>query len=178
MYQHDPRHVDFLVESLGLENGNTVQTPISDDVKDENPMWLDTTNISKYRSHVARCLFFSQDRAGLTFAVNELCQRMSDPSQHSFSKLKRLVRYFKAERQWIQVFDFGNMSSEVTVFSDWAGDEETRQSSSAGVALVKATLLESVYKKTANHRQKQCRSRVVCSSIGTVRSEGSREHDV
>ena len=56
-YQHDSRHVDVLVESLGLENGNTVQTPMIDDVKDENPVWLDSEQISKYRSHVARCLF-------------------------------------------------------------------------------------------------------------------------
>ena len=27
MYQHDPRHIDVLVKELGLENGNTVQTP-------------------------------------------------------------------------------------------------------------------------------------------------------
>ena len=63
-----------------------------------------------------------------TFAVNELCWRMSDPSQPSFTKLKQLVQYFKGERerQWIQVFEFGNMSSEVTVVSDsdWAGDKE------------------------------------------------------
>ena len=56
-YQHDPRHVDVLVESLGLENGNTVQTPIIDDVKDENPVWLDSEQISKYRSRAARCFF-------------------------------------------------------------------------------------------------------------------------
>ena len=55
--QHDPRHVDVLVESLGLESGNTVQTPYFDDVKDENPVWLDSEQISKYRCHVARCLF-------------------------------------------------------------------------------------------------------------------------
>ena len=42
LYQHEDRHVDVLVESLGLENGNTMQTPIIDDVKDENPMWLDS----------------------------------------------------------------------------------------------------------------------------------------
>ena len=44
LYQHDLRHVDVLVESLRLENGNTVQTPKFDDVKDENPVWLDTAN--------------------------------------------------------------------------------------------------------------------------------------
>ena len=88
--------MNALVGSLGLENRNTVQTPTIDDAKDENPVWLDPVQISKYRSHVARCLFLSQDRA--TFAVNELRQRMSDPSQHSFSKLKRLVRYLNGER--------------------------------------------------------------------------------
>ena len=113
-----------------------MQTPTIDDVKVENPVWSSSEQIRKYRSHVARCLFLSQ--ADRTFAVNELCQRMSDPSQHSFSTLKRLVRYLKAERHWIQVFEFGDMSSEVTVFSDsdWAEDEETRKSSSAGVAVV------------------------------------------
>ena len=91
-------------------------------------MQLDPEQVTKYRSHVARCLFLSQDRADITFAVNELCQKMSDPTQHSFAKLKRLVRYLKEVRQWIQVFKFGDMSSEVTVLSDtdWIGDKETR----------------------------------------------------
>ena len=48
MYQHDPRHVDVLIESLGIETGNTVQTPIVDDVKNKNPVWLDPEQISKY----------------------------------------------------------------------------------------------------------------------------------
>ena len=116
MYQHDPRHVD--IERPGLENGNTVQTPIIDDATDENPEWLDSEQISKYRSLVARCLFLSQDRADTTFAVDELCQRMSDISQHTFSKLNRLVRYVTGERQWIKVFEVEDMSSDVTVFSD------------------------------------------------------------
>ena len=56
-----------------------------------------------------RCLFLGQDRGDITFAVNELCQTMSDPSQHTFSKLKRLVGYLKGERQWIQVFELVNI---------------------------------------------------------------------
>ena len=85
-------------------------------------MQLDPEQISKYRSHVARCLFFSRDRADMTFAVNELCRRMTDPTQHSCAKLKRLVRYLKGERQWI-------MNSEVTVFSDsdWAGGQRIEE---------------------------------------------------
>ena len=58
---------------------------------------------------MARCLFFSQDRADITFAVNELYQRMSDLLPHSFTKSKLFVRHLKGERQWIQVFEIGNM---------------------------------------------------------------------
>ena len=90
LYQHDPRRVDVLVANLGLVKGKAVQTPIIDDVKDENPVWLHPKQASEYRSHVARCLFLSPDRADITFAVNELRRRMSDPSAHCFTKLKRL----------------------------------------------------------------------------------------
>ena len=118
-------------------------------MKDENPAWLDSEQISKYRDHVARCSFLSQDRADITVAVKEVCQRMSDPSQHSFSKLKRLVQFLKGERQWIQVFEFGDMSSQVTVFSDsgWAGDKKTRKSSSAVIALVGQHFLKAYTRK-------------------------------
>ena len=48
--------------------------------------------------------------------------------------------------------------------------KETRRLSSEGVA-VGATPFDSVHKKTDDHRQKQCRIRTVCSSIGSIRSE-------
>ena len=82
-----PDTLTFSLRVWGFKNGNTVQTPTIDDVKVENPVWSGSEQIRKYRSLVARCLFVSQ--ADRTFAVNELCQRMSDPSQHSFSTLKR-----------------------------------------------------------------------------------------
>ena len=65
----------------------TLQAPIVDDVKDEKQVQISRGQI----------FFLSQDRADITFAVNELCQKMSDPPQHSFAKLKRLVRYLKGE---------------------------------------------------------------------------------
>ena len=93
MYQHDPRHVDVLVKDQGLERGNSVQTLATHDVTEEEVEPLDQMQSSKYRAQVARCLFFSQDRADITFILNELCQIMSDPTHQSLAKLKRLVRY-------------------------------------------------------------------------------------
>ena len=76
--QHDPRHVDVLVKDLGLEHGNYVQTPATLDVMEEEESEpLSQVQHQQYRSQVARCLFLSQDRANITFIVNELCQKMS-----------------------------------------------------------------------------------------------------
>ena len=146
-YQHDP----------GLENGNTVQTPMFDDVKDENPVqWTQNKSANTDLTWPGACSS-SQDKADITFAVNELCQKMSDPTQRSFAELKRLVRYLKGERQWIQVFKFGDMSSEVKVFSgsDWAGDKETRKLSSAGVLLVGRLFIQQNRKSSPEAVHKQ-----------------------
>ena len=35
VYQHDPRHVDVLVKDLGLEHGNSVQTPVTHDATEK-----------------------------------------------------------------------------------------------------------------------------------------------
>ena len=114
--------VDVLVEDLGLERGNSVQTPATPDVTEEEesePLSQDQHH--RYRSQVARCLFFSHDRADITIIVNELCQKMSSPNQQSLVKLERLARYLKRERQWGQVFEHGKLAEELTVFTDWTG---------------------------------------------------------
>ena len=101
VYKHDPRHVDVLVKDLGLEHGNSVQTPATPDVMEEEESEpLSQVQHQQHRSQVARCLFLSQDRADITFIVNELCQKMSSPNQQSLAKLKRLARYLQRERQW------------------------------------------------------------------------------
>ena len=110
VYQHDLRHIDVLVKELGLENGNSVQTPAAPNVTEEEKSEpLSQIQHHKYRSQVARCLFLSQDRADMTFIVGELCQTMSNPTQQSLAKLKRLTRYLKRERQWGQMFKYGKL---------------------------------------------------------------------
>ena len=110
------------------------------------------------RSQVARCLFLTQDRADMTFIVNELCQKMLSPNQQSLANLKRLARYLKRERQWRLVFEYGKLAEELTAFtdSDWAGCKETRKSSSAGVPMLGGHH-ESTQTKAEGHCKEQCR---------------------
>ena len=129
-YQHDPRHVDVLVESLVLGNGNTVQTPIVDDVQDDNPVLLD-------RSHVARCLFFIQDRADMTFAVNGECQ------------ITTQLHQVEASRSVLEGRGDGFLRFRLC----WR--QRNEEIIKRGSRARRTTLVESVHKKTEDHRQNQ-----------------------
>ena len=133
VFQHDPRHVDVLVKELGLERGNSVQTPAAHDLTGSEAEPLYHAQHSKYRSQVARFLFLSQDRADITFIVNEIASEDVEPDQQSMAKLKRLDRCLEREREWRQVPLYEKMAIEMITFtdSDWAGCKETRKSSSA-----------------------------------------------
>ena len=171
MYQHDPRHVDVLVKDLGLEHGNSVQTPAAlGALEEEESEPLSQDQHHRYRSLVARYLFLSQDRADITFIVNELCQKMSNSNQQSLARLNRLARFLKRERQWGQVFEKGAMTKDLTVFtdSDWAGCKKTRKSSSAGVLMQGKHTLKAYTRKQRIIAKRQRRGRTVCSRIGSI----------
>ena len=115
-------------------------------------------------------MFFSQDRADIRSAVNELCQRMSDPSQRSFSKLKRFVRYLKEETMDPSFRTRGpefRSGSFLGLRLGWRQRNEEivkREGRARGT-----TLFGSETKKTEDLARSSADA--VCSSIGSVRSE-------
>ena len=74
------QHVDVIVKDFGLERGNSARTPAFDVIEEEESEPLSQDQHYRYRWQVTRCLLLSQDRAGTTFIVNELCQKMSNPN--------------------------------------------------------------------------------------------------
>ena len=181
VHQHDPRHVDVLVKDLGLEHGNSVQTPATPDVTEEEesePLGQDQHH--RCRSQVARCLVLSQDRADITLIVNDLCQMMSSPKQQSLAKLKGLAGYLKRERQWGQVFEYGKLAGELTVFtdSDWAGCKETRKSSSAGVLMLGRHILKAYTRKQKVIAKSSAEAELYAAALGASESNQSMMCDL
>ena len=138
VYQHDPRHVDVLVKDFGLEHGNSVQTPASPTVTEEESEPL--SQDQHHKSQVARC--FPQSRLS---RHNIHCQQVVPEDVESRStepcQVEEACQELKRERQRRQVFEYGELALELTVFmaSDWAGCKETRTSSSAGVLCLEDT---------------------------------------
>ena len=167
VYPHDPRHVDVRVKDLGLEHSNSVQTPATPSVMEEEESEpLSQVQHQQYRSQV--------DRADMSLVVHELCQKKSSPNQPSLAELKRFARYLKRERQWGQVFEYGKMAEKLTVFtdSDWAGCKETRKSSSAGVLMLGGHTMKAYTRKQKVIAKSSAEAELYAAALGASEAKG------
>ena len=91
-----------------------------------------------YRSVVATINFMATDMPDLQFACKEACRDMSAPTEQSWAKVKRIGRYLVGREKVIWKFPWkhGHGGWKVYTDSDWAGDLETRRSTSGGVLML------------------------------------------
>ena len=80
MCQQDPKHVDVLVKDLGLEHGNSVQTPAVHDVTDEAQGGRQLSQ--RIQSHAQGTNFLSswlrEDTVGKAEVVEEMRNRTEE----------------------------------------------------------------------------------------------------
>ena len=79
--------------------------------------------------------YLGQDRPEIQFAVKELGKEMSSPTQASWTRMKRLLRYLKGAPRAVLNFEYQRKPSSIVTWtdSDFAGCEKSRKSTSAGV---------------------------------------------
>ena len=150
-YEADPRHVEKILEALGIEEGsNTVVSPIIREPKDDmddgdGDNDLDPDESTLFRSVGARCNYLAQDRHDIAYAVKCICQDMSAPKVRSMRKLKRLARYLLGVPKLTIRFEQIEEAKFIDVYtdSDWAGDRTTRKSTSGGILCVGGGVLKS-----------------------------------
>ena len=138
----DAIHVDVLVKDLGLEHGNSVQTPAVLDATDEPEPWHQT-QFSNLQIASGK-MFVPQSRSGMCNIRRERAVPTHFQPTAELRTFAKLVGYLKRERQWGRRLKCGNMWEEVTTYSDsdWRCCRETRTSSSAGVILFGSHMLK------------------------------------
>ncbi len=144
-YEADPRHVEILVSSLGMENANSVSSPGKDDDDynegEENIVGSST----EFRALAARANYLAQDRPDIQFATKEVCRSMANPQLGDWQKLKRLVRYLKGKPRVIYNMHWQKQWANMEVYSDanWANCKTTRKSTSGGCILLGSHCIKS-----------------------------------
>ena len=141
-WEADPRHVEKIIEAMGLQEGNSSVVP-GTKVQDEEGEQevLSEGELKVYRSVTARANFIARDRPDIRYSVKELCRDMAKPTRANMKKLKNLARYLKGQPRLVQKVKVDGKELEhedvkVVVDSDWAGCTATRKSTNGGCILV------------------------------------------
>ena len=142
LIEPDRRHVDLLVQQLGMDNAKGAETPdvkksVELQMQEARSPALPKEQASLYRSCVMRAAYLSQDRLDISHAVKNLARKMVSPTEASLQDLKRLCRYLIKKPDVCQVFARQAKPSKlrIQVDSDHAGDAMTRRSTTGMVAL-------------------------------------------
>ena len=176
-YECDQRHVEVLVEELGLRDAKSLSSP---GVEGEKPIEvvesppLGPEKASHFRALVARGNYIAVDRADAQYAVKELCRDMSAPTEESWIALIRLVKYFLGKPRAILEFHWQEEVTKIDVFSDanWAGCKKVRKSTSGGVVMYGRCCIKTWSKTQATIAQSSAESELLATVRGAAEGIG------
>ena len=136
----NPKYRESVLEDLGLkEDSKSLMSPGTRDAdRDDDLLPKVLGDDRKCRSIVATINYMATDMPDLQFACKEVCREMSAPTVQSWKKVKRIGRYLLGREKVVWMFPWkdGHGSLKVFTDSDWAGDVETRKSTSGGIITI------------------------------------------
>ena len=143
-YEAGAEHMQKVLEAEGLDEGS--KAAVSPAVRDdENKALLDEQELCKeahrgFRSMGATLNYLGQDRSDVQYAVKEVCQGMSKPSEGGKARIKRIARYLLGAQRLVWCYGADNedevkLRIDVYVDSDWASGW-SRKSTSGGMVVV------------------------------------------
>lgn len=124
-----------VVETFNMENSKPVNTPMltNDDRSEE------TDKNFPYRESVGSILYLaSKTRPDLAYAVGYASRHLDKPLKQDVANVKRILRYVNATRNLGINYNADNSEDEELIGysdSDYAGDVETRKSTSGFVIM-------------------------------------------
>ena len=143
--ESNPKYLDAVLELLGLEGAKDVPTPsvLAHKEKLTTGEMLSPGETTVYRQCVGGLFYYTQDRADAQYEVSVLGSMLGKPTQGSMIALKRLTRYLKGTRHFVNKLELDtDVDTHVTGLdgfsdSDWASSTDSTLSliaTSSGMA--------------------------------------------
>ncbi|KAM3215020.1 hypothetical protein ACQJBY_067149 [Aegilops geniculata] len=139
-----------LLHRVNMENCKSTSTPLatSESLSRHSGALLSIDDSFRYRSIVGALQYLTLTRPDISFAVNKVCQFLSQPTQVHWEAVKRILRYIKG------TLDMGlrirkSRFTGVSIFTDadWAGCVDDRRSTSGFAVFVGPNLISWSSKK-------------------------------
>jgi hypothetical protein len=100
-----------------------------------------------FRSLVSALQYLTFTRPDLSFAVNQVCQFMHNPTDVHLTAAKRILRYLRGTLHCGLLFRPSSLQLQAYADADWAGDPVDRRSTSGYVVFLGSTPITWVSKK-------------------------------
>jgi hypothetical protein len=96
-YEADEKHRKTLMKNAELEEDSKAAAgpvvKIAEGKEEEDEKDLEGKDKTEFRGNCALLNYLGQDRSDIQFATNQICRRMSRPTEEGMRKIKRVVRY-------------------------------------------------------------------------------------
>ena len=131
-----PTYLQRVMKRFGMENSKPVSTPLEPGKKFQRPdLSEELSDVQTYQQAIG-CLTYASTatRPDIAVAVGTLAQYMSKPSKDHWSGVKRALRYINGTLNYGLKFT-AHQEPELVAYADadWAGDIDTRRSTSGYV---------------------------------------------
>ena len=141
-YEPDQRHAEIIIKEMGVEGSKPSACPGAAETPEEARVMaaspeMASSDATAFRGLAARLNFLAQDSPILQFAAKKVSEKMARPREADWLKLTRAAKYLVGAPRLIQIFQWQELPHRLHTFtdSDWAGDRETRKSTSGGAVV-------------------------------------------
>ncbi|XP_071677013.1 uncharacterized mitochondrial protein AtMg00810-like [Lolium perenne] len=139
-----------LLHRVNMENCKPTSTPLvpSEKLSRDGGTLLHTDDAFRYRSVVGGLQYLTLTRPDISFAVNKVCQYLSQPTEVHWEAVKRILRYVKGTLDTGLCFR-KSRSTGISIFTDadWAGCVDDRRSTGGFAIFVGPNLISWSSKK-------------------------------
>ena len=146
-YEADPRHVEIILNELDLNQCKPLSSPgvKGAQLSEEDNPFLNATQATKFRQVIARCNFLCQDRCDIQYATKEAARGMAVPRKADWDRLVRIGKFLKGKPRYVIMYPQQKDTCCINGYgdNDFAGEFETRKSTSGGMTCLGDHLVKS-----------------------------------
>jgi histone deacetylase 1/2 len=139
-----------LLHRVNMENCKSTSTPLvtTERLARDTGALLGTDDSFRYRSVVGSLQYLTLTRPDISFAVNKVCQFLSQPTEVHWEAVKRILRYVKGTLDTgLRIRKSPQQNISIFTDADWAGCVDDRRSTSGFAVFVGPNLISWSSKK-------------------------------